>query len=241
MREPLAVVVAQPPCVPYDVAANVVTHAEVVRRAGARVVAFPELSLTGYELDAPAVSPDDPRLALLVSACAVAGSLALVGAPVHGESGGAHIAMLAVDGAGARVAYRKMWLSATESHRFTPGGKPAVLDVDGWRLGLAICKDTGVARHAADTAALGIDAYVAAVLEHADEAAIVDERARRVAADHGVWVAVASFAGSTGGGYAAAAGGSGIWTPDGAAVARAGPETGAVASVTLAPSAGGRP
>ena len=69
------------------------------------------------------------------------------------------------------MAYHKMWLGTTESHRFTPGRKPAVLDVDGWRLGLAICKDTGIPQHASATAALGIDAYVAAILESAAEAA----------------------------------------------------------------------
>jgi predicted amidohydrolase len=233
MREPLSIAVAQPLCVPYDVAANAVTHAATVRSAGARVVVFPELSLTGYELDAPAISVHDPRLTPIAEACAEAGSLALVGAPVQGDGGRSHIAMLAVDGTGATVAYHKMWLSTTESNRFTPGGKPAVLDVDGWRLGLAICKDTGVSQHASDTAALGIDAYVAGILESADDAAILEDRARRVASDHRVWVALASFAGSTGGGYAQAAGRSGIWTSDGVVVTRAGPETGAIAGATL--------
>jgi predicted amidohydrolase len=233
MREPLVIAVAQPLCVPYDVAANAVTHAATVRSAGARVVVFPELSLTGYELDAPAITAEDPRLTPIVEACAEARSLALVGAPVHGEAGRLHIAMLAIDGTGTTVAYHKMWLGDAESNRFTPGSKPAVLDVDGWRLGLAICKDTGVPQHASDTAALGIDAYVAGNVKSVEEAAIQAERARRVATEHHVWVAVASFAGSTGGGYARAAGHSGIWTPDGVAVTQAGPETGAIASATL--------
>jgi predicted amidohydrolase len=233
MREPLIVAAAQPPCIPHDVAANAETHAATIRSARARVVVFPELSLTGYELDAPAITVDDPRLAFIVVACAETGSLALVGAPVHGEAGRSHIAMLAVDGAGATVAYRKMWLGGSEPGWFAPGGTPAVLDVDGWRLGLAICRDTGVPRHAADTAALGIDAYVAGVLESAADAAVPEERARRIAADHHVWVVVASFAGSAGGGYAHAAGCSGIWAPDGVAVARAGAETGAIARATL--------
>ncbi len=233
MREPLTIVVAQPLCVPYDVAVNAVRHAATVRAAGARVVVFPELSLTGYELDAPAITVDDPRLTPLVEACAAAGSLALVGAPVPGEAGRSHIAMVAVAGTGTTVAYHKVWLSSTESRRFTPGSKPAVLDVDGWRLGLAICKDTGIPRHASDTAALGIDAYVAATLMSTEEAACQDERARRIAADHQVWVAVASFAGSTGGGYAHAAGGSGIWAPGGVAIARVGPETSMMAHATL--------
>jgi hypothetical protein len=44
---------------------------------------------------------------------------------------------------------------------------------------------------------------------------------------------VASFAGSTGGGYAHAAGRSGIWTSDGVPVTQAGPEPGAIARATL--------
>ena len=108
-----------------------------------------------------------------------------------------------------------------------------MLDVDGWRLGLAICKDTGIHQHASDTVALGIDAYVAGMLESAKDAAIPEERARRVATDHHVWVALASFAGPTGGGYDEAAGGSGIWGPDGVVVARAGSEPGAIVRTTL--------
>jgi predicted amidohydrolase len=197
------------------------------------VVIFPELSLTGYELDAPPISVDDPRLAPIFDACAETGSLALVGAPVEGPGASSHIGMFAIDGAGVTVAYRKMWLSPSEAERFTPGSEPAALDVDGWRLGLAICKDTGIPQHAADTAALDIDAYVAGNLEAADDAFVLEERARRIAAEHGVWVAIASFAGSTGGGYTQAAGCSGIWSAGGEAVAQAGAETGAIVTATL--------
>jgi predicted amidohydrolase len=233
MRKPLTVAVAQPLCVPYDVAANAAIHAATVRSAGARVVVFPELSLTGYELDAPAIAADDPRLTPIVEACAETGSLALAGAPVQGEGDDVHIAMLAVDESGVRVAYHKMWLGGAEPGRFGPGREPVVLDVDGWRLGLAICRDTGVPQHAADTAALGVDAYIAGMLESADDAAIPEERAHRVAADHHLWVAFSSFAGSTGGGYTAAAGRSGIWRPDGGVAAQAGSETGAIVRATL--------
>jgi predicted amidohydrolase len=233
MREPLIIAVAQPLCVSYDVKVNAVTHAATVRAAGTRVVVFPELSLTGYELDAPAITAQDPRLAPLVAACAETGSLALVGAPVHGEAGRSHIGMVAINGSGATVAYHKMWLGTAEAERFSPGTQPAVLDIDGWRLGLAICKDTGMWQHASDTATLGIDVYVAGVLESVEEAARQEERARRVATGHQIWVAVASFAGSTGGGYSQAAGRSAIWGPEGVLVTQAGPETGAIARAML--------
>lgn len=233
MREPLTIAVAQPLCVAYDVAANAQAHAAAIREAGARVIVFPELSLTGYQMDAPSVALDDPRLTPVVEACAETGSLALVGAPVQGDAGQSHIAMLAVDGIRATVAYRKQWVADTESGRFTPGSHPAVLDVDGWRLGLGICKDTAIPQHASDTAALGMDAYVAGTLMSIEETPIQEQRARRIAATHQVWVALASFAGSTGSGYDLAAGCSGIWTSRGVAVAQAGPETGAIARATL--------
>ncbi len=233
MREPLSVAAAQPPCASYEVAANAMAHAAVIRAADAHVVIFPELSMTGYELDADAISVDDPRLTPIVNACNETGSLALIGAPIDAGCGRAHIAILAVDGAGPTVAYSKIWLHGTETERFSPGPEPAVVEVRDWRLGLAICRDTGVPQHAADTAALGIDAYVAGVTEAADRATVQDERSRRAAIAHGVWVAVASFAGPTGGGFAHTAGRSAIWTPDGVALSRAGPEPGEIARATL--------
>ncbi len=233
MREALVIAVAQPRCVSFDVAANALTHAATIRAAAARVVVFPELSLTGYELEAPTIDHSDPRLAPIAAACAETGSLALVGAPVAGQAGRPHIALLAVDGSGVSVAYRKTWLGGAEPDRFAPGDGPAVLEVDGWRLGLAICKDTGVPQHASDTATLGIDAYVAGTCESAEDAARQDERARRIATDHDVWVAFASFAGPTGGGYTDTAGGSGIWSADGAVVVQAGSGAGEVVRTTL--------
>ena len=233
MREGIVVAVAQPACVSLDVAANALAHAAAIRAASARVVVFPELSLTGYELDAPNVDAGDPRLAPITAACADTGALALVGAPVAGEAGRRHIALLAVDGSGASVAYRKTWLGGSEADWFAPGDGPAVLEVDGWRLGLAICKDTGVPQHASDTAELGIDVYVAGTCESAEDATRQDERARRIATDHDVWVAFASFAGPTGGGYTDTAGRSGIWSADGAAVVQAGRGAGEVVRTTL--------
>jgi predicted amidohydrolase len=224
----LIVAVAQPHIVPLDVAANAINHAAVVRAAASRVVIFPELSLTGYELDAPLLSEDDPRLAPLVDACRATDTIALAGAPVAGP----FIAMLAIDRDGVRVAYRKQHPHASEE-RFRPGPAPEVLEVDGWRLGLAICRDTGIAQHALDTAALGIDAYVAGAVDHAEADAETAQRARRISTTLGVWVAFAGFAGPTGGGFEQTAGRSGIWAPDGRVAARAGRAPGEIARATL--------
>ena len=262
MREPLMVAVAQPLCVAHDVAANARAHASAISSAGARVVLFPELSLTGYELDAAPVDPGDERLQPIVTACADTGTVALAGAPVAGastanvpvtrapatgapasdnskknEAPPVFIGVLAIDSGGVSVAYRKMWLGEEEARRFSPGPAPAKLTVDGWRLGLAVCRETGVAQHAADTAALGIDAYLAGTVMTPDEAEMQNERGRRISTGHHLWVALASFAGPTGGGYDQTAGRSGIWAPDGTQVSAAGPRPGAVSRALLTPGA----
>jgi predicted amidohydrolase len=204
-----------------------------VRAAGARVVVFPELSLTGYELDAAPVSPADPVLDPLVEACARAGCVAFAGAPVE-EGTRRFIATLRVDGDGATVAYRKSHLGGGEPARFSPGDGPAVAEVDGWRLGLGICKDTGVAEHTAAVAALGVDAYLAGLVHGADELAEQDTRGRRIAAACAAYVVFAGFAGPTGGGYDATAGHSTIWAADGSVLARAGAGPGELARARLA-------
>jgi predicted amidohydrolase len=225
----LVIAVCQPRVAPLDVAANAATHAAAVRAAAARVVVFPELSLTGYELGAPLLDPADPRLQPLVDACAATDTIALAGAPVDGP----HIAMLAVDGGGARVVYRKQHPHDSLEARFRPGPGPEVLEVDGWRLGLAICRDTGVPEHAAGTAELGIDAYVAGAADAPDADVEMAERARRISTTHGVWVAFSCFAGPTGDPFPQTSGRSGIWTPDGRVAARAGRTPGEIARATM--------
>lgn len=230
----LTVTVAQPTVVANDLAANAIAHAEAVAAAPGRVVLFPELSLTGYELEAGPVDPSDPRLTPLVEACRRHGTIALVGAPTRdGSTWTEHLSMLAVGASEVRVVYHKLHLGGAEVDRFQPGTGPAVVEVDGWRLGLAICKDTGVPEHAARTAAAGIDAYLAGVCEHAADREVVAERAKRIATTHRLWVAVASFAGSTGEGYDPAAGGSGVWRPDGGEEVRAGAGPGQAVTATL--------
>jgi predicted amidohydrolase len=230
---PLTVAAAQPACAPADVRSNALEHARLIRQAAARVVVFPELSLTGYELGAQAVSPDDPELAVIAEACSETGAIALAGAPVAGDAGTLHIAMLLLSSGGAQVAYRKSFLGGAEPRHYVPGGGPVRLDIDGWRVGLGICKDTGVREHIDATAALGVDLYIAGLVHYPEELGIQEERAARIARACDAYVVFASFAGATGGGYARTAGGSSIWSPDGRPIARAGAEPGDIARATL--------
>ena len=187
MPEPLTIAVAQPRCAAKNVRLNAVEHAATIRRINARLVVFPELSLTGYELDA----------------------------------------------AGAEIAYRKSYLGGDEPQWFAPGNGAVVIDLDGWRVGLGICKDTGVDEHVADVAALGVDLYVAGLVHLPEELDVQEERAARIARACDSYVGFASFAGPTGGGYSSTAGVSSIWAADGTALARAGTEPGDAARRSL--------
>jgi predicted amidohydrolase len=232
VQAPLTVAVAQPPCRAGDLAANARAHAEAVRAVRARLVVFPELSLTGYDLGAVAVDPDAAALNPIAAACAETGSIALAGAPVQ-EDGRRFIATLRIDANGAEVAYRKSHLGGAESERFAPGGGAAATMVDGWRVGLGICKDTGVEEHVAAMAALGVDVYAAGLVHKPEELGKQDARGRRIAAACGCYVAFACFAGATRGGYAETAGESAIWSPGGAVIARAGRSPGEFARARL--------
>ncbi|WP_123389874.1 carbon-nitrogen hydrolase family protein [Nocardioides aurantiacus] len=234
MLDPLTVAACQPPVAVRDVCANVATHAEAVRRAGARLVAFPELSLTGYDLEADPVDVDDPALLPLVEACAGVGTVALVGAPVRTAAGVEHVATLRVDADGVGVAYLKTHLGGAEARRFAPGPGAAVTVVDGHRVALGICRDTGVAAHVRDVAAVGPDLYVAGLVHQPDELDEQRARAVRIARATGAPVVFASCAGPGGPSYPATAGHSGVHAADGTVLDEVDAEPGAIARATLA-------
>jgi predicted amidohydrolase len=176
---------------------------------------------------------DDVALAPLVEACAATGALALVDAPIEDEGGQVFIASLRIDGAGVRVAYRKSWVGGREAARFARGDGPTVLEVDGWRLGLSICRDTGAAQHTVGTAALGVDVYVAGLVHRPEELPEQEARAVVIARTCRAYVVFASFAGPTGDVFSETAGCSAIWSPDGRAVARTGRDVENAATATL--------
>ncbi|MFC7449786.1 carbon-nitrogen hydrolase family protein [Rhodococcus daqingensis] len=233
--ENIRVAVAQPATVLGSLSGNVAAHARAVNRAAADLVVFPEMSLSGYAMDAPTVALDDPRLGPLIAACRHTGAIALVGAPVHTGTGtgGRGIGVLAVSGDGATVAYIKMSLGAEEARHFESGHAPASIEVRGRRVGIGVCRDTRIAHHLDSTAALGIDVYVAGLVHAPAELAELDARARRIAAAHDVPVAFAGFAGPTGGGFGQTSGGSGVWDRTGTVLRQLGAEPDAVASVDL--------
>jgi predicted amidohydrolase len=235
------VAAAQLQAVPGDVAANVAAHVRLIGEAaaaGARVVVFPELSLTGYELDllrddeALWLTTEDERLAPVRDACRARRIHAVVGAPLR-DAGRRILAALAVDDGGAVAeVYAKIHLDEQESALFSPGHEHVVYEVDGRRLGLAVCADASVPEHAAQLAALGAEAYlVGAVFPEGRMERLLDQMTSR-SRDNGMYVALGSAVGP--GGHYTGIGASGVWAPDGHAVVQLGDEPSGIAVTELA-------
>ncbi|WP_313901279.1 nitrilase-related carbon-nitrogen hydrolase [Mycobacterium sp. SMC-4] len=226
------VAAAQPRIVDGDLLGNAASHVTSIVQAKARLVVFPELSLTGYAADALPIDLDGAVIGELFRGCAAVDSIALVGAPIQG-SGRRFIAMVRIDGARATVVYRKTFLSTDESRYFDAGGGPGVIAVDGWRVGMAICRDTGTEVHIQGTAAMNVDVYVCGVVHHERELSEQRRRGRSIALACRAPVVMSSFAGATGGGYVRTAGCSAIWSAEGRTLAQADASPGGLARATL--------
>ena len=217
---------------PGDVGANTTQHlalASLAHSRGARTVLFPELSLTGYELDeAPALAftVDDARLAPLCAFAASTDMTLIVGAPAR-RSSGLHIAAFIVGPRGDVDVYAKHHLGAfppavaaggpvppPEASVFAPGLENPAVKCGRGTAGLAICSDIGRPAHAQRAADRGADTYLASAFLIPDDYAGDASRLRGYAVRHRMAVALANYGGPTGG--LPSAGRSTIWSPSGA-------------------------
>ena len=149
MSGPLRVALAQINVVVGDIAGNEATIAGQIaaaREAGAQLVVFPELALTGYPPEDLLLKEHflaDVRDALERLAAGVEGIVAIVGCPERAEDVYNAAAILA-DGA-VQASYRKMHLPNygvfDELRYFQPGSRGATIEVDGVTVGLTICED----------------------------------------------------------------------------------------------------
>ncbi|MEU8619726.1 carbon-nitrogen hydrolase family protein [Streptomyces sp. NPDC048623] len=212
-----------------DIAANVRSMAGLIRAAGAagaRVVVFAELSVTGYEpsliRDAPelVLTEDDPRLEPVREACREVSAAAVVNGPVRtpGSRPGLATLVIGPDG-GLLTRYDKQHLYGVEAEVFEPGTVDGRFALDGVRFALATCYDNRFPELAERAAADNCAVYLASsVLGAASDSftTVYPVRAR----DFGLHVVLGNVLGLSengeGGGMA------GAWGPDGERLADAG-------------------
>lgn len=215
----LIVAAAQSASAAGDITGNAARHLRFAKLAaghGVQILVFPELSLTGYELDlasSHAIHPDRPELALLRQFGMEARMTIVAGAPVRNGGGALNIAALAFRADGSVVTHTKEHVHQSEEHVFTSGPGGPLLPVEEASVALAICADASHPQHAAKAAAGGATLYAAGVMideeGHVRKTALLATYARR----HGMAVLMANYSGTTGG-YVSA-GKSAIWSEDG--------------------------
>lgn len=214
-----------------DVQANVATAVEATAAAdGARVLVMPELFLTGYAMPLAVMDVDDPRLTPLDEAATAAGLLVLVGAALPGLADRPTISILAVGG-GARRVYDKQHLCGEEQEHFDAGGTGVVLEVSGWKLGLAVCYDGCFPEHARAAADAGAEVYVAPVAYCAGSQHRRDLYYRARALDNGMYVVTSGLVGECGG--TQFSGGGAIHDPQGTTIAEVVPEGEGIVTAVL--------
>ena len=133
-----------------DIAGNTTRIIDTLRRArdeGARLVAFPELAVTGYPPEDLLFRPGfhaRAAHALRRIAAATHGITVVVGHPEKIGDAVYNSASVLEDGE-VRAVYRKQRLPNyevfDEKRYFTPGDAPAIIDLDGVAVGLSICED----------------------------------------------------------------------------------------------------
>lgn len=219
-----AVAVAQSASVDGHLEANVLHHQLFVRlahSAGARLVLFPELSLTGYlPADAPAlaITPDDPRLEPLREQARALDIVVIAGAPLRTADVSVHLAALAMLPDGSLSVYAKRNLHEGEQPYFTAGTRPMYVHVERARVATIVCMDISRPDLAAEAAAGGATFLAAGVLNTPTGLEKDLRLLERYAVEHGLTVLMANHAATTGGWTSG--GGSTILSPEGAPIVR---------------------
>ncbi|MFE3190398.1 carbon-nitrogen hydrolase family protein [Nocardia sp. NPDC059240] len=215
----MKIAAAQLTCVPGDVAANVrqaVALAARARVAGADLVVFPELTLTGYELKLIADDPgllvdaDDARLDALRNT----GLTTVINCAAPTEHGPAITTFVYSATGELLTGYRKQHLFEHEREVFVSGAQDGRFELGGLRFSLATCFDNHFPELIARSAADGCDVHLASSLYGSTGG--VQERATiypAIARDSNMSVVLANHVGPTGPWIGC--GGAAVWRPGG--------------------------
>ncbi|MBT1065503.1 carbon-nitrogen hydrolase family protein [Bowmanella sp. Y26] len=218
MRSSIRICLAQVSSQRGLIAANMQCHLQAIELAAqhhADILVFPELSLSGYELDLAAELAQEQAYckAMLSQAALKHNVLVIAGCPLPGEDGKAYIGALLCFPDGKVVTYRKQYLHAGEEQYCLAGDSPCYFDIKGHKVALAICADFADPRHVAQARMAGADIYLASALITAGGYQADSHILATIAKQGQCPVLLANFIGETGGWQAC--GQSALWDADG--------------------------
>lgn len=206
-----------------DYAANLQQHlrmSEKAADAGAQVILFPEMSLTGYVMEtaaAQAIAPGDAKLQPLQQLAVRRGITIIAGAPVQ-NGNQLHIGSFIFQADGQNTFYTKQFLHGRESDFFTVSNahNPLLL-IGNQRIANAICADITHAEHPKAAQQLHPTIYAASIFYTPGGIAEAYEQLGYYARTYRMHVLMANYCGSS---YTyEAAGRSACWNANGEVIA----------------------
>jgi len=130
-----------------DIDENVARHLRLIESVDADLIAFPECSITGYDLvhlarniGQLAQNVDDAR-AVLHSVCQNSGKMALIGLPYVADDEIFNGSLIVGGFDNEIILYRKRYLTDEEQDVFQPGDSAQIVNVKGKSFGILICRD----------------------------------------------------------------------------------------------------
>jgi predicted amidohydrolase len=195
---------AQVASVRGDIEANLATHAAAIQAAGEHevsVLVFPELSLTGYELDLAKeliISEEDRRLSPLADLARRHQMEIVVGAPLRNVAEKPALGAIVITAGGSTRTYRKMHLGGSEPNYFDAGDAPLALTVREHAVGIAICADSSSDTHPKAYAERGATVYATGVFLNSEWYVTDVPRLAEYAARYRMLVVMANHAASMG-------------------------------------------
>jgi predicted amidohydrolase len=168
----MKICIAQKRAVKGDIEANLVNHKKSIELAaslGAKMIIFPELSLTGYEphlANAFATNKDDERFNELQQVSDEKNIVIGAGIPVKSDRG-ILIGTIIFRPLQPRQTYFKQYLHPDEEPYFMKGPPQKVLDGVNDHIALAICYEISVPEHTQRAYENGAKIYVASVAKTA--------------------------------------------------------------------------
>ncbi|WP_257282025.1 carbon-nitrogen hydrolase family protein, partial [Endozoicomonas sp. ISHI1] len=163
------IAVAQVPSKDGEIDKNIEMHMRAISLAhknAVSIIIFPELSLTGYDLEIAskqALTIDDKRLSTFHKAAIENDIFVVVGAPLI-KIKEPEIGSIIFAPNGEISSYSKIHLHSGECKYFKPGKNYKIIEVQNQKVALAICADTNNPDHASACANAGATVYAAGVL-----------------------------------------------------------------------------
>lgn len=203
----------------YNTEENIRQHLhfiEMAARHAVQLLVFPEMSLTGYELEAAdelSFSREDARLEVFRAQAALHTMMIIAGAPVK-IAGQLHIGSFVILPDGNTLLYTKQFLHTGEEQFFTPNfDYNPLIETANERISLAICADITNPAHPAHARSRNTTLYIASIFYTPGGIAEAYSQLGGYAKQHGMNILMANYGGAS---YALeSAGQSAFWNAQG--------------------------